>query len=49
MELINTSLKSYTAIFLMQPYEAISLVKREKSTGISDNVFFPPLKDAYDE
>ena len=33
----------------MQPYEAISPVKREKSTGISDNVFFPPLKDAYDE
>jgi hypothetical protein len=40
MELINTSFKYYTAIFLMQPYKAISLVKREKSTGISDSIFF---------
>lgn len=47
MELINTSFKSYTAIFLMQPYGAFSLVKRE-STGISDSVFFS-LKDENDE
>jgi len=48
MELIDTDFKSYTytAICLMQPYEAISLVKK-KSTGISDNVFFP-LKDEYE-
>lgn len=31
----------------MQPYEAISLVKKKKSTGISDNVFFS-LKDEYE-
>ena len=49
MELIDTNFKSYmyTAICLMQLYEAISLVKREKSTGISDNVLFS-LKDEYE-
>lgn len=48
MELIKTSFKSYTAVFLMQPYEALSLVKIEKSTGISDSVIFS-LKDEYDK
>jgi len=51
MELIDTNFKSYTytAVCLMQQYEAISFVKKKKkkNTGISENVFFT-LKDEYE-